>query len=176
MKGFWSTTWPIVLCVLGLAGSIFTITQVPGNITIPTWIFIFIVLIFISAIVIAYKATKTLSSEIIKGNRISVDEYNHRESIIRTEPSNSLRVDTLVTIYYHLPDQRAKKLGYGIVIYESPGEKNEIQILRFFDEPIIVNEIISGLKQNEKSIISNCYVLPNFYYYEAKNAYNMIEE
>lgn len=160
MQKFFKETGAVIGYIFGIIGTAVTISTVSGIISIEIRWLIVAGFIFLSAIIIAVRATIKLKNVLRNGTRYEIVAYgtNKNKDVYYTNYSNSLRYGTLVTIYYTVPT--TKCLGYGVVRNSSPDEYTEIEIIRVEVE---FSEIFIQSKTNNGKVLRHMYVLPNTY-------------
>lgn len=160
MRKFLKESWAVIGYIFGTIGTAVTILAVSGTISIGIRWLVIAGFVLLSAIIFALRATIKLRNVLRNGTRFEIAAYgkNKNKDVYYTNFSNSLRYETLVTIYYTVP--MTKRLGYGIVRNSSPEEYIEIEILYVEDEFI---DIFNQSKTNNGKVLRHMYVLPNTY-------------
>lgn len=121
------------------------------------WVYL-ISFVLISAIVISILYIRRYNDALEEGTIYYVGGYHEIDGkdIIFTKYTNSLRIHSVVTIYYN--DSYDKILCYGIVYDVIPKVRIDIRILKMnCDEN---SHLIESLRNNNKALIETMYILP----------------
>lgn len=150
----------IIGYILGVVGTIVTISVLPGSISVQINKVIFAVVLLIAAITLALLATYRYLKITKNGTRYQITAYSEEQGkdIYYTDFSKNLRYGTLVAVYYNKPI--SKKLGYGIIRNSSVDEYIEIEIIHIQDD---LKTIFEQSKTNSHKVLEDMYVLPNVY-------------